>query len=347
MSQESKDGQDTPENACPHCGKVLKFNEWNGNLCPHCEGILAEQTRPHVSAGEPSVDLDLEAIKKRRLLFLQQPIVESVSLSVQLISKDLLDAISEVERLRAANDELFQRNVNADELHLADESTIYQLEKKLASRSPETATVKSQIVKLPCVIGDYCRDHGFIHGSEAEELRERIDWILKDVEHDPETAANVIVGALRTMLDEIDARDSLAFVESKTQTPASRSPETDTWSKHLQEESVAAHEALDKANIPTTKQVLNRAGDGKQDITIGLAERVRMLASRSSAQTEAQIPCVWIEDSDGVWATTCGVEWIFSDGSLAQNKTFYCHHCGHPVKPQTYTETLDAEEANE
>lgn len=58
----------------------------------------------------------------------------------------------------------------------------------------------------PCVIGKFCHRHGFVHGGEAEELRERISSTRI-----PHGGA-----ALRRILDEVDARDSLAFLEAKT-----------------------------------------------------------------------------------------------------------------------------------
>jgi hypothetical protein len=52
-----------------------------------------------------------------------------------------------------------------------------------------------------CVIGDYCSRHGFVHGAEAEELRERLA-ALKSRKVD-------------AVLEDVDARDSLAYVESQ------------------------------------------------------------------------------------------------------------------------------------
>jgi hypothetical protein len=52
---------------------------------------------------------------------------------------------------------------------------------------------------VACVIGDYCREHGFIHGAEAEELRERLSKLN-----------NAKVNAV---LDDVDARDSCAYLE--------------------------------------------------------------------------------------------------------------------------------------
>ena len=82
--------------------------------------------------------------------------------------------------------------------------------------------------------------------------------------------------------------------------------------------------------------------DGKAAGFLYCANEVEaVLSSLASAPAE---PCVWIEDSDGVWNTDCGVTWVFSDGSPAENRTNFCHHCGHPVKPQTHIETIDAED---
>lgn len=52
----------------------------------------------------------------------------------------------------------------------------------------------------PCVIGEPCHRHGFVHGAEAEELRQRLE-VLK--------SAKVL-----RILDDVDARDSLAYAEA-------------------------------------------------------------------------------------------------------------------------------------
>jgi hypothetical protein len=69
-----------------------------------------------------------------------------------------------------------------------------------------------------CVIGEYCRRHQFVHGSEAEELRSKIEAILE--------AGAVSDQRLRDLLDEVDARDSLALLETGTEErPAGETPE--------------------------------------------------------------------------------------------------------------------------
>lgn len=60
-----------------------------------------------------------------------------------------------------------------------------------------------------CVIGVYCRRHGFIHGAEAEELRSRVERLLSNNQID----SSVDGRELQAILDEVDARDSLAWLE--------------------------------------------------------------------------------------------------------------------------------------
>ena len=57
----------------------------------------------------------------------------------------------------------------------------------------------------PCIIGEYCGRHGFIHGAEAEELRHRIEQHIAD--------SGDALGALQGVLDSVDARDSAAWLE--------------------------------------------------------------------------------------------------------------------------------------
>ena len=38
--------------------------------------------------------------------------------------------------------------------------------------------------------------------------------------------------------------------------------------------------------------------------------------------------CTWAEDSDGVWETSCGHEFLFEDGSPADNGAEFCMFCG-------------------
>jgi len=47
-------------------------------------------------------------------------------------------------------------------------------------------------------------------------------------------------------------------------------------------------------------------------------------------------PCVWREDEDGVWHTTCLAQWVLNDGTPAENNMFYCHCCGRQLSQEPY-----------
>lgn len=55
----------------------------------------------------------------------------------------------------------------------------------------------------------YCSEHGFVHGAEAEELRHGIEKILSDACDEDDFRRE-----LRRLLEQVDARDSVAFLEA-------------------------------------------------------------------------------------------------------------------------------------
>lgn len=57
-----------------------------------------------------------------------------------------------------------------------------------------------------------CPEHGFIHGKEAEELRKGIENIIRKGEWRQNT--HDVLCSLQKLLDTVDARDSLAWLES-------------------------------------------------------------------------------------------------------------------------------------
>lgn len=84
----------------------------------------------------------------------------------------------------------------------------------------ETATRFARaLVQLAdaCVVGVPCEKHGdAVHGREAEELRKGVENILADppggdIESNQEWRASLL-----RLLDEVDARDSLVFLEATT-----------------------------------------------------------------------------------------------------------------------------------
>lgn len=64
-------------------------------------------------------------------------------------------------------------------------------------RPPE----RCRVYKVPCPT------HGFIHGAEAEELREGIEELLADGE-------GATAEELQRLLERVDARDSLSYLEA-------------------------------------------------------------------------------------------------------------------------------------
>jgi hypothetical protein len=56
----------------------------------------------------------------------------------------------------------------------------------------------------------FCSTHNFVHGAEAEELRSGIEEIIESNPSEDEWEWE-----LRRLLDMVDARDSLAYLEAK------------------------------------------------------------------------------------------------------------------------------------
>lgn len=48
--------------------------------------------------------------------------------------------------------------------------------------------------------------------------------------------------------------------------------------------------------------------------------------------------CVWVQDSDGPWNTSCGITWEFNEGGPNENNAHFCHHCGGALLPQYFSE---------
>lgn len=68
------------------------------------------------------------------------------------------------------------------------------------------------------VYTEICHEHGFQHGAEAEELRSGIEAIIKYLDGERDTDDLLTIqGRLQRLLDRVDARDSLAYLEAKDQ----------------------------------------------------------------------------------------------------------------------------------
>lgn len=47
--------------------------------------------------------------------------------------------------------------------------------------------------------------------------------------------------------------------------------------------------------------------------------------------SSGQRPCVWSQDEDGAWETTCGRRWEFNVGTPTENNCRFCMYCGNPL----------------
>ncbi len=67
-----------------------------------------------------------------------------------------------------------------------------------------------------CLTGEPCALHGFIHGAEADELREELEKLV--------ARGKVRTRDVRRVLDRVDARDSVAWAEVRARIEASQTP---------------------------------------------------------------------------------------------------------------------------
>ncbi len=67
------------------------------------------------------------------------------------------------------------------------------------------------------VYKDFCMEHNFVHGAEAEELREGIEKIRGSIarNYDDDFILMTVLRQLDDLVERVDARDSLAFLEAK------------------------------------------------------------------------------------------------------------------------------------
>ena len=47
-------------------------------------------------------------------------------------------------------------------------------------------------------------------------------------------------------------------------------------------------------------------------------------------------PCVWAEDDEGIWSSTCGQEWEFNVDTPEGNNFRFCPFCGHPLEQKPW-----------
>lgn len=54
--------------------------------------------------------------------------------------------------------------------------------------------------------------------------------------------------------------------------------------------------------------------------------------------------CVWVQDSDGPWNTSCGKVFEFTNEGPAENEANFCYHCGGALLPEPYSDAAPSRE---
>jgi len=57
-------------------------------------------------------------------------------------------------------------------------------------------------------------------------------------------------------------------------------------------------------------------------------------ASHSSRPALAPEYCIWTEDSDGIFETSCGESWFLIGGNPESNRMKYCPYCGGKIREE-------------
>jgi len=57
--------------------------------------------------------------------------------------------------------------------------------------------------------------------------------------------------------------------------------------------------------------------------------------------------CLWEEDEDGIWHTSCGEAFQFTADGPAENGTRYCMYCGREINAKVWDKVWDEDPAPE
>ena len=104
---------------------------------------------------------------------------------------------------------------------------------------------------------------------------------------------------------------------------------------------VAWIDAMEKeAKAEALREAAERAVDWFKGIGLGVSGlksahdelRSAILSASPSPDEGGARECVWTEDTDGLWKTSCGRSWTFIEGGPEANRVRYCHGCGKPVR---------------
>lgn len=90
--------------------------------------------------------------------------------------------------------------------------------KRVLALLREAGDVTPGVTKCP-VYAVLCQEHGgIVHGMEAEELRAGIEELIAGADDSVDEDARVVSAAdLQSLVDKVDARDSLAYREATSQ----------------------------------------------------------------------------------------------------------------------------------
>jgi hypothetical protein len=64
------------------------------------------------------------------------------------------------------------------------------------------------------------------------------------------------------------------------------------------------------------------------------------------AHTEPAEQCQWTRDEDGIYSTSCGGMWEFTDGSYQDNSVKFCPYCGKGIAEPTCKDSLHVPDAD-
>ena len=53
---------------------------------------------------------------------------------------------------------------------------------------------------------------------------------------------------------------------------------------------------------------------------------------------EPHVSCLWGQDDDGTWETSCGHAFLLNDGEPCDNGFLFCPYCGHQLKVLVYSD---------
>ena len=79
-----------------------------------------------------------------------------------------------------------------------------------------------------------------------------------------------------------------------------------------------------------------------KETTTGLALEDKHLPLGATRQDV----CIWTQDSDGLWNTSCSKKWEIIEGGPTDNEMHFCHHCGGSLLSEPFSEDFETDETH-